>query len=189
MSTYPYDIFRLITLKFNDFESLFNASMTCKTWRRVYKDLLPELLHDYKFNNICFKITKLRFLMKKDETIYGYKDLCDPIYVEIYDRWNKKSVFPLYETNNKDENFAIYESNVVIPATRFKYLEWKIRCTSKYSHIAKNMQIVPDDLNCSWFMSGNDYIQSGEQFVIGSLGALSQFKCCCAVTILPSYSK
>lgn len=198
-----YDVVLPIMKFISNFNTLFAASQVCRLWRDVANEVIPKLPFD---DDIYFKITKIRFLLEKDNSEFAFREnyplfakMCHKFSgkypnfkVSIFDRWWKNSVtLPLVPVS-EDDKYIIYESNDVPPTWKLKTLKWKVFCpvfTSNksvdYVPVKENTQIVPDDLCWQWFQTGNKYKNDDEQVVIGSAGGWTAFHCCCAIRLLP----
>lgn len=198
-----YDVVLPIMKFISNFETLFMAAQVCRLWRDVAKQVLQKFPLD---DNICFKITKVRFLLEKDCTSFEFREnyplfakMCHAFSgkypnfkVAIFDRWWKNSVTLPLTPVSEDDEYIIYESNELPPSWKLKTLKWKILCpvfTSSnsigYTVANENTQIIPDDLCWQWFQTGNKYKNNDEQVVIGSAGGWRAFHCCCAIRLLP----
>ena len=138
-----YDFLSLITHKITDFETIFNAGQTCTLWKRVVRDQLPEIIK-YKRLDVCFKITKIRFLLDRyrpdissvpSENLPLLAKMCYaiggtyPVFqLEIYDYdWKNYSVF-LIKPVSVDNDHIVYESDQTVINHRLKSLKWRILC-------------------------------------------------------------
>lgn len=233
------DVSALLVKRITDFETLMNFSLVCKTWNRVVKELLPELMENGKFH-AWFKITKVRFLLEKKPSDLWVNEDSSPLEmvrssiffgeefpefrVKLLSNTEKEHVLSL-EYVRDDKRCYVYESTELPPAWRLRTLryqilrfetttnEWTEFCTQQ-NFSKQDTKMMTDEWTQSWtpqdshnqgtktiletgchyvgadlswqmFDTGNDYIQEGEQVVIGSDGGYGEFHCCCAVKLLP----
>ena len=135
MSTFKVfrDFLRLITFCMDDYRTIMNASMTCKTWRRVVNECLPKLMQKGNID-VCFKITRVRFLLEKGlrnlasaeaKKYHAKNGKHQSFQVVICDRPEEYIIVPI-EAVSEDDKFIVYESNYLFPAWRLKSLKWLI---------------------------------------------------------------
>lgn len=184
-----HDVIYNILERLDNFKDLFNASHVSSLWRKIAKNLMPNLTNNYIID-IHFKITKIRFLLERiihyDLDTYNY-----PEYdIEILSKDKKTSLKHRIYPIKSDDKYIVYESKDNLSNIgKLKVLTWKIchliRDDSYFEPVIYNTQIVPDDLSWQYFETGNKYCQDDEQVVIGSAGGFYTIHCCCAIVLLP----
>jgi hypothetical protein len=133
------NVLTLITLQVTDFATLVTVSQVCRNWRRVVKQLLPELMAQLRFAP-WFKVTRVRFLLDRerpeqydcnplqihhqwDQNTTGQR----PIFgVEIFSNSKELSVVLPLVFVNEDPRYFVYESTQVPPAWRLRVLKYRI---------------------------------------------------------------
>lgn len=203
------DPLRLVIFQIQDFATLTNASQVCRTWRRIVKQVLPELIEQLRFPHVSFKITRVRFLLEKlDNDRYFNLHNCKFIDILLHRMpflmvvicSNLKKIpvkLPLHMVS-EDERYYVFESPNCPPAWKLKSLSYEIqwsndgiawqpfRSRDTNYEISETGRHYPDaDLSWQMFGTGLRYQKPDDQVMIGSAGGFNSFHCCCAIQLLP----
>ena len=110
-----------------------------------------------------FKITKVRFLIRKDAVGSGQQPLMQmmrehnekfgsyfPMYIELYEmhannKINEKNFRCEIVPVNEDDTYLLYESNVIPPAFVYNKLGWKILVPNKCNKLEIVWTMVQGD--------------------------------------------
>ena len=191
LAVLPSEILAMIFLHLNCQKDRAAVDLVCYRYHEILRLTTVEFAS--RCNNFFFKITKVRFLVKKNnlrmidqeqnvsQLVRACKILCGkypPLVVRISNRKNAVQqkiidckIFPVSE----NAKFICYENvEFVPPAWRYDYINWTISLpqylpdTKKvsYQQVMTRYNVAPDDL-CRWF--GTDQLVTGKnEITIGN---------------------
>ena len=174
---------------------------------RRYHEILRSTTADFarQCNDLFFKITKVRFLVRKNDSglsqpdqtnsrlIRACKILCGKYPTLTVRLFIGKNVFDekvieckILPVSENDEFICYENTDFVIPAWCGRYISCIVSipeylpATKKISYhkVMESTNIAPDDLCYQWFQTGKQYAAKNE-ITIGSVG--SYIGCCCTI--------
>lgn len=192
----PPEIWFSILMNLNTQKDRSVASQVCRTFYELIKETSDYFCKEkcWHLHGISFKLTTIRFLViriENNQKIFdsnnGYK-----IQVDIEKNSTLICSADLHFTNRTEE-FDVYEANgipAILQNVRLASLKWTAHLISIANGIMQktftesNYQIAPDDLDCTYFVTGKKYKSKSDERVIGSRGMQTKFICACGIKMV-----
>lgn len=179
----PYDVMWIVMRYVKRQEDRSRCEQVCKMWKEVVEDTTGEYVKRGE-EDWGFKITKLRFLLRKGRNNRGDDAGDDDAWVRIWDsRWTRYRTYGLKRVGENEECW-IYERETPVPPYRLKTLHWRVVMTTGDNEEG-NCQDAEADLCYQMFRTGLKYRSKKGAITIGSTGNANWW-CCCEIRLLPA---
>lgn len=217
MATLLREIIEMILVYLPNVRDRAAAQLTCRSWNEIIKKTLAQFLeyrgkglYGYNLKTLIFKITRLRFLVRKRSRLSksfifckGLTNHYPPIRVIIhnYGYINKTKVklaFCVFTLNaiSENERFICYETDEALPDWHLSGIMWEAHVPEYipigqnnggrvfYNKVAALEQDTGTDLCYQMFKTGLAYASPNE-ITIGCNYFDLDIICCCTIKLIP----